>query len=1620
MSLFSQLDQQFQKKALAEPDKEPSLFAQLDRQFQGKPLGTPSEGGSLFAQLDRQYQQNEVVTAPKKSLFAEIDSLYSKPLPSPAPEGRSRPHDRSSRNPLFAPLAHDTESNVTNALNNAYKMAGPVMWLLNMLDRPRATLAATAGALTRQWGADRIGKALAGEDHVSWEEFLPKEIMSPGSSASWGVLGSPTAELMGRKLMDSSYAKPTNLTPWLGFAADALLDPLNFVSMGVLTKSGTSGKMLKNLMQAHGDDIARATGIRDVSEIIQGLSKGDEAILGVLRAKEVPESSLSLAQKASEYLAPTLREQAERGQWALARFGPWFTPKSVNLRAANTMGKIREGIPKTIVGKALINRSGNELFDESARNLLIERRASETDLLENIAWLKDTFENLPEGERFTEKLAALGDITRQHKFGMALQGRYNNAAAFLKQIPEEVRNMDLWEVAALPDGPTKTHLMDLWKRMDPVDANAGQSFMHVFERRVRPLHGDMPETPGMKEFAEQVEALRDKYGLEMDQAGIPYNRISQVNYIPHVGAEKSEKLSGKVMQYLEEATPRPVDTGRFSVANTPPISVSSVPKDAVIVPEKVDKEGFLPKMLGKIYNTDAPAITTPHQLSRKMKWITDPETGQEFIGHTEFFALRNGIPEEQVLSRQATAMEIHHALAKSGIKDPLFETNPVQALLVAEIENERAIFGTKMMDWVLSEVGEDALHLGGKVRTLADHAENGALPQGMKVYIPGPPRFGSKWGSVHSVNWAEGTAKVHIQRPKVKGDVHLFKEIPLHQLVSRKDLETSIEKAARNTGKDSRFVRLALKMPSSYMEEMSVSQRVRSYVPDEAISKLGQMDFPKNRVPGNVPSMSHIPSDEKKLLRMSLKEMEKFQGKEFDFHGGARIYFAPGSGDETWENYVRHLISGGSGGDSIRRDRVTNLFYLEKVLQDPDVVVRQKNGRLLAIASFEETNEKGKNVYRNIVLEAGKDGKVRTVTAFPQLRGDHYKKIANSEDFELLTVSDRIRKPQGIAPDNLGGQTSASQLEGAALHRAGTSTAEGSDPSLVRRSMIPPEEGVVNTISPSREAFEIIRNIPVPPEKARVIEGIWKAHVAPREAMNELEKIWKGYTSLWKRYTLFPFMEYHVRNVVGDLWNGWLQGWDARSMASDLYAAMEIQKGKSFSLTTGVYGRLSGEQVLQAAKHQGVIGSGQYSEVLKKQLLSARDSSKAAGPLLGSSWQDDVTRAWGAGERRAGQLVSDMKLQPGATLKRGVKKGGALARDHLVDLQWAMEAGGFLEDNRRLGLFLHRLKKGDSYSEAAKAVTKALFDYNDITPIEKQIRTYAIPFYTWFRKNIPYQLEMLARKPGKIALLPKIKGHMEGYHDSRVPESLVPEWMKDGFPINMGRNDQGQERFALLQNWIPTVDLFSFLTDPSGMGQSVLSSLNPLVKVPAEQLLNKDFYFGNSIDTLRNSEDPWRMFSGNERTNYLGQDMSTSMRKWSELLPITRLLSTADRLNPMGVFDAPSGYSPAAINPDAVKTRPWHTEMTTGEKLTKFLTGLKVYPVDVQRQAMFEMLGVQRSGSEPGLTEGNLMKLLKRAYMEGDQRTAEHYRKLLEELHRQMLERQKDYRRYNEHRRQLQ
>lgn len=121
----------------------------------------------------------------------------------------------------------------------------------------------------------------------------------------------------------------------------------------------------------------------------------------------------------------------------------------------------------------------------------------------------------------------------------------------------------------------------------------------------------------------------------------------------------------------------------------------------------------------------------------------------------------------------------------------------------------------------------------------------------------------------------------------------------------------------------------------------------------------------------------------------------------------------------------------------------------------------------------------------------------------------------------------------------------------------------------------------------------------MPPEKARVIEARWKAVAKPEEAAKQLYDLYKAYESAWKWYTLFLFPEYHARNVIGDIWLGWMHGWKPSQIGKDMFDAAKIQakSGAQRRIKTALYGEISGEYLIKTARDYGVIGTGQISEM---------------------------------------------------------------------------------------------------------------------------------------------------------------------------------------------------------------------------------------------------------------------------------------------------------------------------------------------------------------------------------------------------------------------------------------
>lgn len=223
------------------------------------------------------------------------------------------------------------------------------------------------------------------------------------------------------------------------------------------------------------------------------------------------------------------------------------------------------------------------------------------------------------------------------------------------------------------------------------------------------------------------------------------------------------------------------------------------------------------------------------------------------------------------------------------------------------------------------------------------------------------------------------------------------------------------------------------------------------------------------------------------------------------------------------------------------------------------------------------------------------------------------------------------------------------------------------------------------------------------------------------------------------------------------------------------------------------------------------------------------------------------------------QLYDEMGLRSGYFDVELARKATRSAR-HPVEAARDVATGR--EDMARIAHFIDVLKKegarGGGFKnkhtdirkvakEAAERVRKFNLDYGDLTEVEKTVARRMFLFYTFFRKNLPLQLEMMATRPGKVQMATDLENLIEGIagveNDDPKLERSIPDWIREMGAIQLtdGRNPT----YSTMQ--LPTADLNRVSNNPSEIFNEVISMLTPYVKVPIELGMEKQAFSGGPI-----------------------------------------------------------------------------------------------------------------------------------------------------------------------------
>lgn len=363
-------------------------------------------------------------------------------------------------------------------------------------------------------------------------------------------------------------------------------------------------------------------------------------------------------------------------------------------------------------------------------------------------------------------------------------------------------------------------------------------------------------------------------------------------------------------------------------------------------------------------------------------------------------------------------------------------------------------------------------------------------------------------------------------------------------------------------------------------------------------------------------------------------------------------------------------------------------------------------------------------------------------------------------------------------------------------------------------------------------------------------------------------------------YTATP--GFHVRNFLGSIWNNWIMGvrnpryyqdaidMIARGNIRGMDWNREVLRSKQITLPDGRV--LNGEEVATLASRFGLIRAGFMGDF---------------------------------GQRAIEDIGRDTRLRRIATL------------------QFSRNFGEAADDAARLAGFMHQLERhGDPWS-AALEVKRHLFDYSELSAVEKRYLRRAVLFYTWMRKNIPLQLEALMRKPGMYTGL--VHAMESGAHAVGIDPETLPDFLANQASIPLARTEEGNVIMTTPYS-LPATDLLEAaqsLSSPSDFFRFLLNAAAPTISAPIEIAMNRRFFDQMPIDPIAETEGgpPSR----EALLNYLFQqsglpyNILRSITGQRELIPTEerdeseftyRTYAPFDIRNPLGMLGIFAQYNP--------------------------------------------------------------------------------------------------------------
>lgn len=375
-------------------------------------------------------------------------------------------------------------------------------------------------------------------------------------------------------------------------------------------------------------------------------------------------------------------------------------------------------------------------------------------------------------------------------------------------------------------------------------------------------------------------------------------------------------------------------------------------------------------------------------------------------------------------------------------------------------------------------------------------------------------------------------------------------------------------------------------------------------------------------------------------------------------------------------------------------------------------------------------------------------------------------------------------------------------------------------------------------------------------------------HLTTNPGQVKLLQYYDKFTNALKTLQTSMNPSFLARNFIGEPMMNWLAGVDERLYAETVQIMNDIKAPEKLieigdSIFDGagntLYKELKGNKPIMNVIPDPTHSMGIDPMIKNKESLKAsqvQSMGLKTYDVMGKKYTGhdlmNIFREKGLGWSgiSKGNLVENSTDM----IKSALNEGNTLEKV----MNTARGAGDYVETMTRFTHFLDRIKKGMSIDDAVMDVRAYHVDYRDLTDVERNVFRRIMPYYTYMRKNLPIQMNMLLKAHNKVGVIAHLvdNSHRQIQDDNEGRPIIQDDYLKEGMaiPIDVDK-ETGNVRYL---NWnLPMGDLARLKYHMGDLFETnVLDMLHPFIRAGIELPSNQNLRFGTEIEQYPGQKAP--------------------------------------------------------------------------------------------------------------------------------------------------------------------